>query len=302
MIPKINKNWLIFVVALLVGGLAAFGTKNYIKNKVEDIEALNKNKAMVKVVVAKQTLEKGEALTAQNMATREVPQEWAHSGAVTPDQFSRADGAVLAYAAKEGEPVIWAQLEGQKMATFSAKLDAGRRAVTVPVDEVSSISGMVEPDDLIDIVVSMQKDTHNFTFTLLQSVRVLATGSKVSQSSKDDAGRPITYTTVTLDTSPEDAKRLIAAREIGRVTALLRAPGDISNVSTTRANAEDLLGLAMPTAYGLSSVPVIYGGGPIKEGLRMNPSADLDEFIPAAEGATLLPKPPIKNPSKASIK
>lgn len=302
MIPTINKNWVILIVALVVGGLAAFSTKNYIKNKVEDIEALNKNKAMVKVVVAKQPLEKGEVLSAQNMATREVPQEWAHSGAITPDQFSRAEGAVLAYSAGQGEPVIWAQLESQKVATFSAKLDAGRRAVTVPVDEISSISGMVEPDDLIDIVVSMQKDTRNFTFTLLQSVRVLATGSKISQSSKDDTGQPITYTTVTLDTSPEDAKRLIAAREVGRVTALLRAPGDTTHVSTTRANAEDLLGLGMPTTYGLSSVPVIYGGGPIKEGLQMHSSKALDEFMPTADDMASLPKPPPNNLSNASLK
>ena len=294
--PKINKNWLILFAALFVGALAAFGTKNYIKNKVDGIEAQNKNRAMVKVVVAKKSLEKGMTLSIENMATREVPQVWAHSGTITPDQFSRAEGAVLAYPASEGEPVIWAQLVSQKVTTFSAKLDAGRRAVTVPVDEISSISGMVEPDDLIDIVVSMQKDSHNFTFTLLQSVRVLATGTKVSQSTKDDEGRPITYTTVTLDTSPEDAKRLIAAREIGRVTALLRAPGDISNVSTSRANAEDLLGLGSQVSYGLSSVPVIYGGGPIKEGLRMNPPKELDEFMPAEDSKQALPTLPLKSP------
>ena len=296
--PKINKNWLILFVALIVGALAAFGTKNYIKNKVEDIEAQNKNKTFVKVVVAKKTLEKGTTLSLQNMATREVPQQWAHSGVITSDQFSRAEGSVLAYPASEGEPVIWAQLVSQKVATFSAKLDAGRRAVTVPVDEISSISGMVEPDDLIDIVVSMQKDSHNYTFTLLQSVHVLATGTKVSQSTKDDEGRPITYTTVTLDTSPEDAKRLIAAREIGRVTALLRSPGDISNISTSRANAEDLLGFGSQVSYGLSSVPVIYGGGPIKEGLRMNPPRDLDESTPAEDTKKVLSTLPIMSPLK----
>lgn len=279
MITKMNKNWVILIVALAVGGLAAYGTKNYIKNKVDDIEALNKSKLMVKVVVAKQALEKGEVLSPKNVATREVPQEWAHSGAITPSEFSRAEGAVLAYAASPGEPVIWAQLESQKMATFSAKLGLGRRAVTVPVDEISSISGMLEPDDLIDIVVSLQKDTRNITFTLLQSVRVLATGSKVSQNSKDEEGRPVTYTTVTLDASPEDAKRLIAAREIGRVTALLRAPGDVNSVSNSKENAEDLLGLGfnLPVIYGLSSVPVIYGGGPIKEGLRMSQPANMEE-------------------------
>lgn len=275
---KINKNWLILVAALLVGGVAAYGTKNYIANKVEDIEARSRNKAMVKIVVPKVDLSKGDMLTFENMSVREIPEEWAVSGAITPEQFNRAEGAVLAFPANKGETVTWAQIVGEKAAIFSTKLEMGRRAVTVPVDEVSSISGMVEPDDLIDVVVSLKKDAQNYTFTLLQSVRVLATGTKISQDAKDQDGRPMTFTTVTLDTTPENAKKLIAARQIGMVTALLRAPGDKAEVSSVRASAEDLLGLGMPASFGLSSVPVIYGGGEINKGLHMNLPKALDDY------------------------
>lgn len=266
---KINKSWIVLIVALGVGGLAAFGAKNYLSTQMAEIEAREKNKAMVQVVVAKTDLEKGSALSAENVAVRPVPKEWAHSGAITPDQFGRAEGSALAYPANAGEPVIWAQLEGQRSPTFSARLTQGRRAVTVPVDEISSLSGMVEPGDLIDIVVSINKDKRNFTFTLLQSVTVLATGTKASQEEKDIEGRGRTFTTITLDTTPEDAKRVIAAREVGRVTALLRAPNDTSSVSRERSDAQTLLGLATGLSSAGSSVPVIYGGGPITEGQRM---------------------------------
>lgn len=274
---KINKNWIVLVSALSVGGLAAWGAKNYLGGQIAEIESREKNKAMVQVVVAKIDLAKGSPLLAENMATRSIPQEWVHSGAITPDQFGRAEGSVLAYGANAGEPVIWAQLEGQRAPTFSARLTQGRRAVTVPVDEISSLSGMVEPGDLIDIVVSIKNDKKNFTFTLLQSVTVLATGTKASQEEKDPEGRSRTFSTITLDTSPEDAKRVIAAREVGRVTALLRAPNDGSQVSKTRTDALGLLGLATGMASASSTVPVIYGGGPITEGQSMNARA-------AAEG------------------
>lgn len=265
---RINKNWIVLIAALGVGGLAAFGAQNYLGAQMAEIEAREKNKAMVQMVVAKTDLGKGSALSADNVAVRPVPKEWAHSGAITPDQFGRAEGSVLAYPANSGEPLIWSQLEGQRMPTFSARLGQGRRAVTVPVDEISSLSGMVEPGDLIDIVVSLKKDSKNFTFTLLQSVTVLATGTKASPDDRDPAGRR-TFTTITLDTTPEDAKRVIAAREVGRVTALLRAPNDASSVSKDRSDALSLLGLASGFASTGSSVPVIYGGGPITEGQRM---------------------------------
>lgn len=285
-----NKNWLILLAALGVGGLAAMSTKNYIAQKIESIEA--KDKAMVKVVVAKQDLDKGSVLSGENMATRDIPKQWVHSDAITPDQFNRADGARLALPANAGEPVLWAQVENEKEGSFSTKLEMGRRAVTLPVDEISSISGMLAPDDLIDIIVSVQKDSRSYTFTLLQSMRVLATGTKVSQTDTDEEGKPSTFTTVTLDTSPEDAKKLIAAREVGRITALLRSPTDAASVSLSRAEANDLLGLG--SGDGLSSVPVIYGGGPIKIGLTLNPAQSQDALTVLNQSTA--DKPAAENP------
>ncbi|MEW6416066.1 MAG: Flp pilus assembly protein CpaB [Pseudomonadota bacterium] len=273
---KPNKNWIILIAALGVGGLAAFGAKNYLSNQMAEIEARERNKAMVRLVVAKVDLEKGSVVSPEHFAVRQVPKEWAHSGAITPEQFGRAEGSTLAYPANAGEPVLWAQLEGQKAPTFSARLAPGRRAVTVPVDEISSLSGMVEPGDLIDVVVSIKKDNRNFTFTLLQSVAVLATGTKASQQDADPEGRARHFTTITLDTTPEDAKRVIAAREVGRVTALLRAPSDASQVSRDRSDALALLGLSGGFASPASSVPVIYGGGPITAGQRMGPPLPSD--------------------------
>lgn len=267
---RINKNWIVLAVALGVGTLAAFGAKNYLSSQMAEIEARERNKATVRLVVAKADLPKGSRLSADNLAVRAVPKEWAHSGAITPEQFSRAEGATLAYPASAGEAVLWSQLEGQRTPTFSSRLAQGRRAVTVPVDEISSLSGMVEPGDLIDIVVSARKDKRNFTFTLLQGVPVLATGTRASQQERDPDGRQRTFTAITLDTTPEDAKKVIAAREIGRVTALLRAPNDRADVSRARTDAMALLGLGNGTLGTGSSVPVIYGGGPIGETARLD--------------------------------
>lgn len=293
MATSTKKNWLILLSALGVGGLAAFSTKNYIAQKIESIEAKDKDKAMVKVVVAKQDLDKGSVLSPENMATRDIPKEWAHSDAITSDQYNRADGSRLALPANAGEPVLWAQVEHEKVSSFSTKLEIGRRAVTLPVDEISSISGMLAPEDLIDIIVSVQKDTRSYTFTLLQSMRVLATGTKVSQTDTDESGKPSSFSTVTLDTSPEDAKKLIAAREVGRITALLRSPTDAANVSLSRAEANDLLGLG--NGEGLSSVPVIYGGGPIKIGLSLNPAKAQDALGLLNQNAN--DQPVAENPS-----
>lgn len=282
---RLDKTWLVLAIALVVGGLTAFLAQRYLRTQVEEIEARARGE-LVKLVVAKSDLAKGAAVGSVNLAVREVPREWAHSNAVTPEQFDRIDNGVLAYPARRGEPLLWSQLEGEKVPTFSARLTTGRRAVTVPVDEISSISGLVEPGDRIDLMVTVRRDNRQIAFVLLQSVPVLATGTKVEQGDARD-GRARTFTTITLDVNAEQARQVIAAREIGKITALLRAPGDKGAVSGARDDAAALLGLVAPASAARRGVPVIYGGmGPVRAIPKLEGAAA------AQPGAPKLPSAP----------
>jgi pilus assembly protein CpaB len=260
---KINRTWVVMGIAITLGLTAALIASRHLNQRVADIEAKDKNREMVKVVVAKEDLPKGEKLTIESVAVREMPREWAHSNAITPDQFSRAENGPLAVPARRGEPIVWSQLDNTKARSFSATLSPGHRAITVPVDEINSISGMLDPGDLIDIVVTLRHEGKTYAFTLLQSVQVLAAGTRITQSGQNAEGKQTTYNTVTLNTDPENAKRVIAAREIGKITALLRAPGDQAQISDGRSEAYSLLGFEEKVKVRPAvdaSIPVIYGG------------------------------------------
>ncbi len=257
---SLNRSTVILAVALALGGLAAFGVNRYIQRQVEDIAARAKAHKTVRVVVPKEDLVKGTAITAQLVAVREVPAEWAHSNAVTPEQFERVENQRLAYPAAKGEMILWSLLEGQRAPSFSSRLAAGRRAITVPVDEVNSISGMLVPGDRIDLMASARRADRTYMFPLLQNVVVLATGSRAVPEGEVKDGKR-TYTTITLEADPEDAQRVLAAREIGKLAALLRAPGDAAQGASRRRDAMALLGIgdAAPASEG-GGVPVLYGG------------------------------------------
>ena len=263
-----NRSWLLLGLALVIGGLSAYGVKRYIEQHVEEIEARSRSHRMVKVVVPKQDLAKGAELKPELLAVREVPAEWAHTNAITPEQFERVEGQLLAYPVAAGEMLLWSLLEGQRAASFSARLPSGQRAITVPVDEVNSISGLLQPGDRIDLMVSAKRDNKSYLFPLLQNVTVLATGAQAIPMPGWDGkeGSKRHFTNVTLEASPEDARRVLAAREVGKLSAMLRAPGDKAPIASTRAEAYALLGMGgreiAPTREG---VPVLYGGrGEIK--------------------------------------
>lgn len=250
-----NRTWIIFGVAISIGGVAAFAARSYLTDQISEIEARAKGETTA-VVVAKEDIPKGEKLSAANAAIREVPVEFAHSGAVTPDQFDRVSGQVIAYPVKSGEMILWALMETQKMPTFSARVEPGHRAITVAVDEINSISGMLEPGDTIDLIATVDRAGRPSTYPLLQSVLVMATG----QRSVDDpkSGERRQFSTVTLDTTPQQAQSLIVAREVGKLTALLRNPKDNQLIGKPR---EDLFA-SHPSRLRRAgrTVPVIYGG------------------------------------------
>jgi pilus assembly protein CpaB len=108
---------------------------------------------------------------------------------------------------------------------FSDAIAAGRRALTLHVDEVSSINGLVRPGDRLDLLVTSRGGPAPAARPLMWGVKVLATGSLTddgageARRATDGARR---YSTITLEVTPEEAEQVILAREAGQVTAMLR--------------------------------------------------------------------------------
>ena len=254
---KPEKTWLVLGVALTIGVGAALLARSFLSDQIASIEARGKGPT-VPVVVAKSDLGKGTLLSADNVAVRQVPREFAHSAAVLPEQFGSIDGQPIAYGLKAGESIMWGLMEGKKVPTFSARVDAGHRAMTVPVDEINSISGLLEPGDSIDLIVTVDHSGKKITFPLLQAVQVMATGQRAVDDPRTGERRQ--FSTVTLNTTPEQAHNVIVAREAGKLTALLRNPSDQAPMAGTRDDLAALLGLQPGRLRPDRTIPVLYGG------------------------------------------
>lgn len=278
-----NKTWLALGAALAIGIIAAVVARSYLSSRLAEIEAHGKGR-MINLMVAKQELRKGELISEDTVAVRPIPAEYVHSQAISPDDFERLEGQALAFPVKPGEMILWSLLEGKKAPTFSTRVAAGRRAITVPVDEINSISGMLEPGDTVDLVNTVDSQNKKHTFVLLQSVPVLATG----QRSVDDpkSGEKRLYSTVTLDTTPDQAQRIIRARESGKLTALLRNPQDKIALAVSDGEPSPSNDAIAGEPEG---VPVIYGG---RSGTLPSPALRLSQFArPEARNTEMGEKP-----------
>lgn len=262
-----HKTWIALGTALVIGLAAALAARGYLSRQMQAIEALGKRETQV-LLVAKRALARGETLSKDTLAVRDVPKDYVHSSALRHADFDHIAGRTLEHAMAGGDILLWSLLQGPKAATFSARIEVGRRAITVHVDEINSISGLLEPGDAIDLMLTLERQGRKTTFPLLQNVRVMATG----QRSVDDprSGERRQYSTVTLDTTQAQAQSVIIAREAGKLTALLRNPKDTEVVESDSAALAALLARAgdaqaLAEAAGAADsrargIPVLYGG------------------------------------------
>jgi pilus assembly protein CpaB len=344
---KKHKIVTLFACALATGLIAAWG----IRSQVGDFLASERAKLVPKVktvdvVVAKRNLKPGEVVSADTMAVRPFPQEFVASNAIRPDKFDGFIGAKLSQSLQAGEALVSASMAGADIATFSSKVKPGIRAMTVTVDEVNSVSGMLQPGDHIDLLLSVKPPVNigagpaaqgpEVTMPLLQDVLVLATGKQVRPGQGDDLSNR-SFAAITVEVSPEQAQKLVVAQRGGKLTAMLRNPGDHTELTKQSLDIYALLGIRpppmtlvapqpqpqpapIPPAFSaaISTVPIhlpaqhlvvstppgaeiIVGGrGPIAKpsGLPGGSPESPESNVPASLGRATVP--PV-NPSKAPI-
>jgi pilus assembly protein CpaB len=240
--PKVNRHWMMLVGAVALGVVALGLSHKLIKDRMAALDAAERGShKMVTVVVARRDLPRGAHIEAGAFARRQIPEEYVHASAIDPKHFGEYVGQRLGSPLQHGEPLLQVHLESTSM-VFSSTLENGNRALTTEVDEVNSISGMLRPTDHIDLMATAHgtgASATDVTFALLSNVEVLATGQVTRKS--EGTNQPHIYTTITLSVSPQDAARIVVAKNSGKLTAVLRNPDDARPNATAAMNIDDVV-------------------------------------------------------------
>jgi len=109
---------------------------------------------------------------------------------------------------------------------ITSSIPAGYRAVSVPINDVSGVSGLVQPGSKVDVLFTRPGNmAEAITSTILQNVKVLAVGRSLFPNQTVDpkaAKMPV----ATLLVTPEDAQKLELAKNEGKISLSLRNPLD----------------------------------------------------------------------------
>lgn len=242
------------IVLLLVAVLAAVGTALYTKNwmaaeRAQLLASLQPEEPVVteavEVLVVDQTLTAGSFVQKDHL--KWVP--WPEDG-VGEDFILRRDqratqedenpldqfkGAVVRHTITKGEPITALRVvQPGDRGFLAAVLEPGMRAVSVPVDATTGISGFIFPGDWVDVLFvggieltkfkdageeDNKKTTLHFSQTLLSDVRVLALDQKVENVD----GEVKVADTATLQVSAKDAEKISLGLRLGKLSLTLHS-------------------------------------------------------------------------------
>jgi pilus assembly protein CpaB len=154
-------------------------------------------------------------------------------------------GVVLPIA--RGEFVLPNKLAGENAGSgLPSLIPPGMRAVSVRVNDTTSVSGFVLPGTRVDVLLTgnPQGSNEQQTTTVLENVAVIATGQRLDHNS---AGEAQTVPVITLLVSPDDAERLTLASSQGHIQLALRNPLDTEQTDVAAVKANSLYKVSEPT-------------------------------------------------------
>ncbi len=138
---------------------------------------------------------------------------------------------VTLYPVSTNEPFIASKLStADGPEGIMATIPAGYRAVSVPITDVSGVSGLITPNSRVDVLFTRPGTmAEAVTSTILQNVKVLAVGRLISPNQTVDP-KATKMPVATLIVTPDDAQKLELAKNEGKVSLTLRNPLDGNGV------------------------------------------------------------------------
>jgi pilus assembly protein CpaB len=208
----------------------------------------------IRIVAATRDLPVGKRVDASDLKLISIDRKDLPKGAMqkTADAVDRA----VAVAMSAGETVLATKLAAKGTGEgLPALIEPGMRAVSVPVNEISGVSGFIQPSTRVDVLFTRTFSNGDAaTTTILQNVKVIAYGRQLDPAAKIDP-RDAKPSVATLLVTQVEAEKVVLAAQRGRIQLVLRNTLDdrVTSASTPVQSAD--LGIQERARGGVRNDP-----------------------------------------------
>lgn len=140
------------------------------------------------------------------------------------------------------EPILVSKITGAgQKASLSALLETGKKAVTVRVDDVLGVAGLILPNDKVDVLWTIGKrdlpdGKEPYTEILVSDVRVLA----IDQNVQQDEEKTFIAKAVTIEVDLQQAQKIALGTQTGKLHLTLRGTASDTAEHKARVSLSNL--------------------------------------------------------------
>ncbi|MDD2401484.1 MAG: Flp pilus assembly protein CpaB [Clostridia bacterium] len=235
------KNKWIYLLAVVFGLLTSYLIYDFLV-KVEN-KMVNENTEEVVIVSCDVT--SSTLLDSKMVSIKELPVDVIHPQALRKTED--AIGTISIVPLVEGEQLLKSKIvtKDDVKNGLAYLVPPGKRAMSIPVDEVSGVAGLLKPGDRVDVMAvasipdSSGENESLYSFVVLQDVGILAVGGNLEIGKNQDKNKQVGKSTLTLAVTVEEARVLLLANQKGVIRIILRSPIDTDTVQAMPFQTRD---------------------------------------------------------------
>lgn len=295
-----QKQRIILIIGVVLALIAVFLVRLYLHQQrqliVEEAkdELSKERENLVPVLMAKQDIPADSPINSDTLEVKLTPKQYVQPQAAT--SMERIGGMIATVKISKGEQITlnklqWPNKEETENETgpaprvtsrrLSDATPMGKRAITISVDNIASLLGMIKPGDYVDVIVTAavplttpegKVEYRQTVMPLFQNVLVLAVGQDVGApigggqkqgsryARKEDSAEKkenSSASLITLALSPQEANIVAFVQEQGKIRLVLRSPTDSEQQPFQAIDWNTIFQYVMPkeTMQAQSSLP-----------------------------------------------
>lgn len=280
--PENKKQILIIVLAIGAGIVATVMTAGYVQSKIESERVLMSKQLQSKqqefMTMQQQSLQRVDALTQEIVALKQG-QDQIKQQAIAAAQVAAKNVSVGSGGGKEGEKI--------RKPSLALRTPPGKRAVTVLIDSLAAVGGLVDPGDFVDVIAQLdipkgkgkEEKKESVTVMVFQHLQILAINTNLDDRGAYDDQQAANNLKITFAVEPQEAGFMSFAEKNGKIQLALRSPTEKKNEQVKTSTWKTLADYVLQNQG--ADIGVSGGEASDKDGKRANvESVDVKEAKP----------------------
>ena len=222
-----NKKQIIVIIAAVATGLvASILVSNFVQNSINE----QTQRVAMKFKKDQDARDQEHNQQMQGLHQKMIEVE------ARAQQAAQQAAMAAAEQMRRAQPLAAEAKKEKKFVSLALRMPPGKRALTLQIESLGAVGGLLSPGDYVDIIAQMnvpistdKKDKdkkESVTAMIFQNIQVLAVNANIDEPAAYEAQQNVGALKLTFAVTPEEASLLSFAQKNGKLELALRSPNE----------------------------------------------------------------------------